>query len=191
MRVIIIKMRGLFTKIITFYTLMLPVLVMAADFMPWALVDTQAETITVFGEQGPVAVFDNIALGVRGAGIKLRRGDEITPKGQFTVGWFNRASRFDLFIGLNYPNEEHAALAHYDGRINTATYRRIQRALTAGRRPPQDTPLGGYIGLHGVGKGDPLIHENFNWTNGCVALNNQQIRRLADWLKVGSKVEIR
>lgn len=158
---------------------------------PWLLVDTKAETVTVIGAEGPLEVFENIALGVRGAGLKQRRGDELTPLGSFHVGWFNRASRFELFIGLNYPNLEYAALAYHDGRIKRATYQRIEQALARGDRPPQNTPLGGYIGLHGVGSGDAEIHENFNWTNGCVALSNQQIHQLARWVKPGTRVEIR
>ncbi|MEZ5593074.1 MAG: L,D-transpeptidase [Gammaproteobacteria bacterium] len=160
-------------------------------FQPWLLVDTKAEKVIVFGAEGPLDVFDNIALGVRGAGLKQRRGDELTPLGSFQVGWFNRASRFDLFIGLNYPNLEYATLAYYDGRINESTYQRIKRALARGERPPQDTLLGGYIGLHGTGAGDPEVHENFNWTNGCIALTNEQIHRLARWVKPGTRVEVR
>jgi len=163
----------------------------ALAFQPWLLVDTQAEKVIVFGPEGPLETFDNIALGVRGAGLKQRRGDELTPLGSFLVGWFNRASRFDLFIGLNYPNLEYATLAYYDGRIDQQTFRRIKRALERGERPPQNTPLGGYIGLHGTGAGDPKVHENFNWTNGCIALTNAQIRRLAQWVKPGTRVEVR
>lgn len=157
----------------------------------WILIDTRAEKLTVMGTAGPLAVFDNIAFGVRGAGIKLRRGDEITPLGSFQIGWVSRQSRFHRFIGLNYPNREHANLAYRDGRINKSTYQAIVKALQQGKRPPQKTALGGYIGIHGIGAGDPYIHENINWTNGCVALTNQQITRLLDWVKVGMRVEIR
>jgi lipoprotein-anchoring transpeptidase ErfK/SrfK len=92
---------------------------------------------------------------------------------------------------LNYPNLEYASLAYYDGRIDKATYQAIGNALREGKRPPQQTALGGYIGIHGIGAGDPYIHENINWTNGCVALTNQQIKRLLAWVKVGMRVEIR
>jgi murein L,D-transpeptidase YafK len=157
----------------------------------WILIDTRHEKLTVMDHTGAIDIFDNIAFGVRGAGVKLRRGDEITPQGSFSVGWISRQSRFHAFIGLNYPNMEHARLAYYDGRINETTYRIIHRALAQGKPPPQKTALGGYIGIHGIGNGDPFIHENINWTNGCVALTNQQIDRLLTWVKVGTRVEIR
>ena len=60
-----------------------------------------------------------------------------------------------------------------------------------GRPPPQDTALGGYIGIHGVGAGDPAVHEDFNWTEGCVALTDAQIDALLRHITVGTAVEIR
>lgn len=159
---------------------------------PWLLVDTRADRITVMGTRGPLAVFDHIALGARGAGRKQRRGDELTPLGSFRVGWINPDSRFDLFIGLDYPNLEYARLALYDHRIDQATFERIRAALAQGRTPPQDTPLGGYIGFHGVGGGDARVHQaGFDWTSGCIAVSDEQIHRLAAWVRPGTRVEIR
>jgi len=158
---------------------------------PWLLVDTKADTLTVMKGTRPLEVFHNIALGIRGAGIKYRRGDEITPVGKFRVGWVNPYSRFKLFFGLDYPNQEYADRAYQQGRIDAATHRRIVTALEKGKTPPQNTPLGGQIGIHGVGAGDPEVHEYFNWTAGCIALDNAQIERLSKWVRIGTQVEIR
>jgi lipoprotein-anchoring transpeptidase ErfK/SrfK len=35
------------------------------------------------------------------------------------------------------------------------------------------------------------VHELLNWTDGCVAVTNQQIRQLARWVDVGTRVIIR
>jgi len=51
--------------------------------------------------------------------------------------------------------------------------------------------LGGGIGIHGIGRGDLDIHRQYNWTNGCVALDNDQITDLARWIGVGTRVVIR
>lgn len=158
---------------------------------PWLLVDTHNDTLTVMNQSGPLDIFHNIALGVRGAGIKQHRGDEITPLGSFLVSWLNPESQYHFFIGLNYPNLDYANRAYREGRIDLQTLSDIRIAHARGRRPPQSTPLGGYIGIHGIGAGDPFIHANINWTNGCVAVTNEQIRRLVTWVKVGTKVEIR
>ena len=57
--------------------------------------------------------------------------------------------------------------------------------------PPQQTALGGHIGIHGIGAGDPRIHEDFNWTSGCIALTNAQIDDLAGWVRLGMRVVVR
>lgn len=158
---------------------------------PWVLVDTQALTLTVLEQDQPVAIFRDIALGRNGAGIKRSGGDDMTPLGVFRVGWLNGKSRFSFFIGLDYPNLDYAERSYQEGRIDAATYQVIRRALEAGRTPPQDTPLGGFIGIHGIGASDPQVHAAFNWTKGCIALNNRQIWRLTRWVKVGTRVEIR
>lgn len=158
----------------------------------WLLVDTRADRLTVMGAQGPLEVFEPIALGARGAGFKQRRGDDLTPLGSFRVGWINPASRFSLFIGLDYPNLEYARIALRQGRIDEPTFARIERALEAGRTPPQDTPLGGQLGIHGIGGGDSRVHRaGFDWTQGCIALEDAQIHRLAEWVRPGTRVEVR
>lgn len=67
----------------------------------------------------------------------------------------------------------------------------IRSAHAQGKMPPQNTPLGGHIGLHGIGGGDPAVHERYNWTRGCIAVTDDQLDRLLPLIRVGTKVEIR
>ena len=159
---------------------------------PWLLVDTKADNLVIMRGQQPVRVFHQVALGSSGAGLKFRRGDNKTPLGVFRVGWINDHSRFKKFIGLDYPNLDYAEQALREHRIDRLTYERIRAAWISGRTPPQDTPLGGQIGIHGIGFGDPSVHSaGINWTSGCVALDNRQIDALRPWVRVGMRVEIR
>ncbi len=158
----------------------------------WLLVDTKADALIVMNGDRPVESFRQIALGSSGAGIKFKRGDNKTPLGVFRVGWINDHSRFKTFIGLDYPNPDYAERALRERRIDALTYERIRAAWSKGRTPPQDTPLGGQIGIHGVGAGNPGVHSaGINWTSGCIALDNRQIDALRPWVKVGMRVEIR
>ena len=158
----------------------------------WLLVDTKADALIVMNGDRPVESFRQIALGSSGAGIKFKRGDNKTPLGVFRVGWINDHSRFKTFIGLDYPNPDYAERALRERRIDALTYERIRAAWSKGRTPPQDTPLGGQIGIHGVGAGNPGVHSaGINWTSGCIALDNRQIDALMPWVKVGMRVEIR
>ena len=158
---------------------------------PWVLVDTRRDTVSVMKGDRPVEVFYNIAIGSGGAGFKRQRGDEVTPVGVFRIGWINWNSRFKTFFGLDYPNGDYADRAYRQGLISDWDYTNIRYALNQGTTPPQNTPLGGSIGIHGVGVGDPFVHARYNWTSGCIALNNDQIDRLARWVNIGTTVEIR
>lgn len=155
------------------------------------LVDTAAGTLAILQGEEVVRRFDDIAIGRYGATDSKQRGDNKTPLGYFTIGWISNRSRYHRFLGLNYPDLETASRAFFNKLINKEEWLSIRRAAKAGRRPPQDTQLGGMIGIHGVGDGDAAIHRDYNWTNGCVALTNEEIDELLEWVEVGTPVEIR
>lgn len=157
----------------------------------WLRVDTRSATLTVMKGDKAQTVFGNIAIGRYGKTYFKRAGDEKTPLGHFTIAWIPHKSRFHRFLGLDYPDMQRADRALMDGDITEAQWQAIRRAIKAGKRPPQNTPLGGFIGIHGTGAGDPGIHGRFNWTGGCIALTNDQIDRLAQWVQVGTRVQIR
>mgnify|MGYP001175513001 CR=1 FL=1 len=159
---------------------------------PWILVDTEAMTLTVLSDENRVlARFDDISIGSGGTASIRRRGDQTTPLGLFRIGWIDHRSRYDIFFGLDYPSERVARGGYAEGVIGRADLDRIIEAVRRHRIPPQDTPLGGYLGIHGVGRGNLDIHRALNWTDGCVALTNRQIRQLARWVRVGTEVLIR
>ena len=155
------------------------------------LVDTDSRVLEVLRGTRVVASFEGIAIGRYGKSYFRRKGDNKTPLGKFRIGWITSNSRYHLFLGLTFPDLEAADRALQDGRIDEAQWQAIRRASVAGKTPPQNTPLGGNIGIHGVGEGDIEVHEQYNWTNGCVALTNAQIDQLVSWVKVGTPVEIR
>jgi murein L,D-transpeptidase YafK len=157
----------------------------------WVRVDTQTSTLSVMKGNRPQEVFKNIAIGRYGKTYFKKRGDHKTPLGRFTIAWIPRKSQYHRFLGLSYPDLERADRALADGEITDAQWLAIRRAERSKTRPPQDTPLGGFIGIHGTGAGDPGIHGKYNWTSGCIALTNDQIDRLASLVRVGTPVEIR
>ena len=157
----------------------------------WIDVDTTEHTLLVMQGDAIQAIFKNVAIGRFGTTWSKMTRDDKTPLGKFRIGWVNEKSRYYRFFGLDYPNLETAKRALDEKRITEETWLSILDAKILGKTPPQDTPLGGHIGIHGIGKGDQEIHHNYNWTNGCVALTNEQIDKLAKWLKPGILVNIR
>lgn len=157
----------------------------------WILVDSKKQTLSVI-QDGEIQVrFYGIAIGRGGIGPIRTRGDAKTPVGEFRVAWINPDSQYTLFFGLDFPNLDYATRALEERLIDETEFSAIKRAVVERRTPPQNTRLGGNIGIHGVGRqGNVRIHEGFNWTDGCVALTDQQIHVLAQWIAIGTKVII-
>lgn len=142
-------------------------------------------------ENKVLLTFDNIAIGRYGASRSRMKGDNQTPLGSFQISWIKQHNRFYRFYGINYPNQEVADLALSEGRISRQVWENIANTIESTGSPPQDTSLGGYIGIHGIGKGEQTVHSRFNWTNGCIAITNAQIDQLNPWIKLGTRVVIR
>jgi len=124
-----------------------------------------------------------IGLGLSPVGDKVRSGDHRTPEGDFYVFTKNNKSAFYLSLGISYPNVTHAGRGLRDGLITKAQYDAIVRANKAKTTPPQYTRLGGTIYIHGNGAGS-------DWTWGCVALEDEDIRELFNAITVGTPVRI-
>lgn len=157
----------------------------------WLLVETTHRVLKVMEGDELKEVFKHIAIGRRGAGLEKARNDNKTPLGEYRIGWINENSKFRRFFGLSYPNIENAKIALQTGLIGESTYQGILRANMEEDVPPQNTALGGQIGIHGLGSANPLVHEQFDWTHGCIAMTNQQIDKLSQWVKKGTLVVIR
>jgi len=155
------------------------------------VIDTESDTLQVLKGDKVIRTYENIAIGRYGKTYFKVRGDNKTPLGKFRVGWSNKKTRYHRFLGLTYPDLPAADRALVDGRIDESQWQSIRLASEAGKVPSQKTPLGGMIGIHGIGSGDREVHEEFNWTNGCVALTNEEIDELVKWIKIGTPVEIR
>jgi murein L,D-transpeptidase YafK len=157
----------------------------------WLLVETEPRVLKVMQGDAEMEVFPRVAIGARGADTDKSRGDKKTPLGEYRIGWVNENSKFHRFLGLTYPNVDNAKRAYRDGIIGEETVRTIMRAEMEEGIPPQNTALGGQIGIHGLGAADRQIHDVFDWTSGCIALTNDEIDRLYKWVRKGTLVVIR
>jgi len=166
-------------------------IVATADDNVWLLVDTKARKLEVKKGEQTIETLNKIAIGRGGAGSKTHRGDNITPHGSYRIGWIGEKSSFRRFFGLTYPSVEDADKALARGLIDRYTHDRITYAHELGRIPPQNTALGGQIGIHGIGGGNAKVHELFDWTHGCIALTNSQIDHLSQYVDTGMLVKIK
>lgn len=123
-----------------------------------------------------------IGLGNHPDGHKLEDGDGRTPEGRYQVCSRESATQFGPWIGLDYPSREDAWLGRLRDQIGWLELTRWNWFWRAD--PPQTTRLGGQVGIHGGGG-------RRNWTLGCVALDDADIKELFQRLPLGSWVEIR
>ena len=124
-----------------------------------------------------------MALGFSPAGDKRTEGDGRTPEGEFYVFAKNPKSKFHLSLGLSYPGREDAERGLKEGLITQVEHGEIVAAIAEKRMPLQKTKLGGEIYIHGGGTAS-------DWTEGCVALDNEEITELFELIPIGTKVTI-
>jgi len=125
-----------------------------------------------------------ISLGTNPTGSKRRQGDGATPEGDYYITHKNPRSRFYLSLGLSYPNISDADVGLNAGLISKREYEAIAGAIRQKNKPPQNTRLGGDIFIHGGGSGTS------DWTIGCIALENEEMKELFDLIPVKTPVKI-
>jgi len=112
-----------------------------------------------------------VALGQQPVGDKVRIGDMRTPEGVFRIEARNPASRYHRALRISYPDAAHRAKA---------------RAL--GVSP------GGDIMIHGLPARQAWVgasHRDYDWTEGCIAVTNQEIEEIWSALPVGTPIQIK
>lgn len=153
-------------------------------------VDKSDKLLTVYNGDTPLKAY-HVELGDSGSGDKMVAGDHKTPEGNFYITQKLVLNPADMYLGtrwmrLSYPNIEDAQRGLNSGLINKATYNSIVNAINNGQIPPQNTALGGGVGIHGGST--PAL--GTNWTFGCVGLSNNDVQDFYDFVKVGTKVTI-
>jgi lipoprotein-anchoring transpeptidase ErfK/SrfK len=118
-------------------------------------------------------------------GSQRKRDHWRTPEGPFYVVKKNPHSTFYKALVLNYPTTADAQRGLDAGLISRSEYEAIVRAQERFHMPPMNTPLGGWIEIHGEGTG-----ASTNWTQGCVAVENRVMNELWTQVSVGTPVLI-
>ncbi|HQU84574.1 MAG TPA: L,D-transpeptidase family protein [Pyrinomonadaceae bacterium] len=149
---------------------------------PHLVVKKSARTLELFDGEKLIKTY-KIGLGFAPEGDKEKEGDGKTPEGDFYIFTKNPKSSFYLSLGLSYPNLEDAKRGLDAKLITKAEYDQIETAIKNKKMPPQKTKLGGEIYIHGNGSSK-------DWTWGCVALENEDIKELFDALEIGVNVKI-
>ena len=154
------------------------------------VVDKSEKLLTVYQKTVPLKSY-HVEFGDGGMGDKQIAGDHKTPEGTFYITQKLVLSPSDKYLGsrwmrLSYPNIEDAWRGFSGGLIDKSTYNLIYNAIINGNTPPQNTALGGGIGIHGGG----VDSFGSNWTWGCVGLTNTDAEDFYNHMYVGTRVVI-
>jgi murein L,D-transpeptidase YafK len=128
-----------------------------------------------------------VALGIQPKAPKRMRGDLRTPVGRYYISEKRPSQQFDRFLGISYPNVLDAERGYKDRLIDARQWGVIFLANLRGDAPTWRTPLGGMVGIHGYGARPHIV---VDWTEGCIAVGNDEIELLYDVVSVGTPVLI-
>jgi len=140
-------------------------------------------TLQLFSQGRLVRIY-KIGLGSSPVGAKRRQGDRRTPEGSYRICLKNPHSQYYLSLQVSYPNRADADRGLADGLLSREQHERIAAAERRGMPPPSNTPLGGDIFIHGRGSSS-------DWTWGCMALDDAEMKEIFSLVPVGAPVEIR
>ena len=161
--------------------LMAAVAILSAIGMAWAASGPalHADRVLVLKKErtlqllsgGKVIKSYKVALGVEPVGRKTRQGDHKTPEGVYVLDFRNSHSQFYRAIHISYPNARDRAVAHQEG-----------------------VSPGGDVFVHGLPNGYGYLgaaHRLKDWTDGCVAVTNEEIDEIWRAAPDGTPIEIR
>lgn len=134
------------------------------------LVVKSAHRLELMSRGEPVKAY-KVSLGKQPRGPKLAEGDRRTPEGIYWLDWRKTSDRFNLAMHVSYPNIDDAARARREG-----------------------VSPGGMIMIHGTPISDEYPEWYFgslDWTDGCIAMNNADMREVWSLVKDGTLIEIR
>jgi hypothetical protein len=121
--------------------------------------------------QGKVIRIYKVALGGDPVGPKTRQGDHKTPEGKYVLDFRNSHSKFYKAIHISYPSEHDRALPRQNG-----------------------FSPGGDVFVHGLPNGYGAIgaaHRLKDWTDGCIAVTNEEIDEIWKAVPDGTQIEIK
>ncbi len=108
---------------------------------------------------------------------KVKEGDRKTPEGWFKILEIRDHKEWSKFMLIDYPNED--------------SYKIWAENQASGKAKAGDK-IGGAIGIHGVWDGGNMaIEQKKNWTDGCIALKNEDVIELSKIVQPGTVINVR
>lgn len=186
------RINNFYQYILVCFLLLLCSNVLAVENQYDLVISRSSQELKIMNGEKVVKQF-RITYGKGGKGAKRVLGDRKTPLGVYKIVNFKGDSKFYYFMQLDYPNLLDAWYGYKNKIITANEFKYITTSIKNDGVPPQDTKLGGYIGIHGLGDTTDqklAIHNEVNWTQGCIAMTNEEINVLKKYVDIGTRVII-
>jgi hypothetical protein len=125
---------------------------------------------------------------------KCKDGDYATPVGEYKICDIDSVNRYHKFFKLDYPNLIDAREALRKGVISQSVFDKLKFDADYDVCPDSSTYLGGNVGIQGIGRLNIIFKYlpfNYNWTDGSVAISNEDMDELYTVVKKGTKVVVK
>ncbi len=157
------------------------------------LVDRRNYKLDLFSDSIKVKSY-HVVFGRNANSFKKIKNDFITPTGEYKICRIDSNNVYYKKMFLNYPNVSDASEALRNKVINLNEFLSISESLSKSGVPYEKSALGADIGIHGIGEYN-IIFKNlpfvFNWTNGSIALSNENVDELLSIISIGTNVTIK
>lgn len=157
------------------------------------VIDRSNFTLELFSDTLLVKKYKAV-FGKNRSKVKSSAFDYVTPTGDYKICKIDTNTQYHKFLQINYPNLKDAGEALKSGYIKNEEYQIILKNFENNGCPPANTSLGANIGIQGTGRYN-FIFKNlpfvFNWTNGSIAVSNENIDELYKVVKIGTPVKIK
>ncbi len=149
--------------------------------VPFDMTDVKAAQVIVYKSERRMDLLDKsgnvlrtylVSLGKTPEGHKQKEGDGKTPEGRYIIDARNENSKFHLSLRISYPD-----------------------ASDRSRAKKNNVSPGGGIFIHGTPNGKGWMRWKYNknkdWTDGCIAVYNFEIREIWDLVPDGTPILIK
>jgi murein L,D-transpeptidase YafK len=125
---------------------------------------------------------------------KKMRNDGATPVGTYKICSIDTSHNYYKYLRLNYPNLDDGAEALRRGNITQREFNDIKFDFYYNDCIQTETVLGNIVAIHGIGRLN-YIFKNlpfvYNWTDGSIAISNENIDELLTVIGKGTTVVIK
>lgn len=132
--------------------------------------------LKVYDKDGWYATYP-VVFGSKSLDDKMMEGDRKTPEGVYHIASKRPHEKWDKMMVIDFPT--------------AADLEKFKERKAKGLIP-KSAKIGNGIAIHGTWPHDDIAVDLYqNWTNGCIALKNEDVDELFDMAAIGTQVTIK